>query len=77
MLSERRLNIPKNVPEEFAHAVATVLLLGMAAGAAWDSIYSHPPDISLAWIEGILEANDNSGLVHPDFRWWELQIRGH
>jgi hypothetical protein len=77
MLSERRLNIPKNVPEEFAHAVATVLLLGMAAGAAWDSIYSHPPDICLAWIEGILEANDSSGLVHPDLRWWEYQVRGH
>lgn len=77
MPSERRLNIPKNVPEEFAHAVATVLLIGMAAGTAWDSIYSHPPDISLAWIEGILEANDSSGLVHPDLKWWEYQVRGH
>jgi len=77
MPPERRLNIPKNVPAEFAHAVATLLLLGMAAGAAWDSIYSHPPDISLAWIEGILEANDSSGLVHPDLKWWEHQVRGH
>jgi hypothetical protein len=77
MGSERLLNIPKNVPEAFAHAVATVLLLGIGAGKAWDSIYSHPPDVSLAWIEGILEANDPAGLVHADFEWWEHQVRGH
>jgi hypothetical protein len=77
MASERRLNIPKNVPEQFAHAVVTVLLLGMAAGAAWDVIYGPPPEVSLAWIEGILAANDPAGLVHPDIQWWEHQVLGH
>lgn len=77
MASERRLHIPGNVPEDFAHAVATVLLLGVAARDMWDTIYSHPPETSLAWIEGILKANDTSGMVHPDLAWWDHQLRGH
>ncbi|MBI4964312.1 MAG: hypothetical protein HY913_13630 [Desulfomonile tiedjei] len=77
MGSERRLNIPKTVPEEFAHAVATVLLLGIAEGRVWDSIYGYPPEMSLAWIESILDANDPAGLVHPDLEWWEHQVLGH
>jgi len=77
MSTERRLNIPGYVPEGFAHAVATVLLLGIAASPMWEEIYSPPADTSLSWIEGILEANDVSGLVHSDISWWEHQLRGH
>jgi len=77
MASERRLHIPGNVPEDFAHAVATVLLLGMAGRPTWDVIYSHPPETSLVWIEGILRSNDPAGLVHPEMEWWEHQVRGH
>jgi hypothetical protein len=77
MISERRLHIPGQVPEDFAHAVVTVLLFGIAGGNAWDRIYSHTPDESLAWIDNILKANDTSGLVHSDIGWWEHQLRGH
>jgi len=77
MNTERRLHIPSYVPEEFAHAVATVLLLGIAGGQAWDMIYHHPPDVSLAWIADILKSNDSTGLVHTDLEWWEHQLRGH
>jgi hypothetical protein len=77
MISERRLNIPGEVPEEFANAVVTVLLFGIAGGNAWDRIYSPTPDESLAWIDNILKANDTSGLVHSDIQWWEHQLRGH
>lgn len=73
----RRLNIPGQVPEDFANAVATLLILGIAGAPTWDLIYSHAPEKSLAWIEGILKANDTSGLVHSDLRWWEYQLRGH
>lgn len=76
-LEERRLRIPGDVPEDFADAVATVLLLGIAGGAAWDKIYRHPPEISLAWIASILRANDTAGLVHSDLDWWQHQLRGH
>ncbi len=74
---ERRLFIPTEVPEDFANAVATVLLLGIAAGAAWDQIYRYNADESLAWIGSILESNDLTGMVHTDMNWWESQIRGH
>ncbi|HMK35699.1 MAG TPA: hypothetical protein VK463_11575 [Desulfomonilaceae bacterium] len=74
---ERRLHIPREIPEDFANAVATVLLLGIAGGAAWDQIYRYPPEKALAWIGGILRVNDNSGLVHSDLEWWEHQLRGH
>lgn len=77
MISERRLSIPNEVPEEFAHAVATVLLLGIAGRDAWDEIYSYPPEASLSWIESILEANETSDLVHSDVRWWQNQLMGH
>jgi hypothetical protein len=76
-LEERRLHIPGDVPEDFADAVATVLLLGIAGGSAWDKIYRHPPEKSLAWIARILRANDTAGLVHSDLDWWERQLRGH
>ena len=74
---ERRLVIPKHVPEDFAHAVATVLLLGIAGGDLWESLYEHPPEISLSWIEAILSANETWGLVHSDLGWWECQLNGH
>ena len=77
MEAARRLHIPGDVPEDFAHAVATVLLLGIAGGNTWEMIYQHPLETSLTWIEGILNANDPSGLVHPDLEWWEYQLRGH
>jgi len=77
MSTARRLNIPGYIPEDFAHAVATVLLLGIAASAMWEDIFRHPPDLSLSWIQGILEANDAAGLVHSDIHWWEYQLRGH
>jgi len=77
MQAERRLQVPRNVPEDFAQAVATVLLLGIAGGETWDMIYRHPPERSLAWIEDILNANDTAGLVHPDLDWWKHQLRGH
>ncbi|MDQ7785090.1 MAG: hypothetical protein RDU20_19550 [Desulfomonilaceae bacterium] len=77
MQTERRLHIPSDVPEDFAQAVATVLLLGIAGAEAWDTIYRHPPETSLAWIQDILDANDVDGLVHPDLGWWENQLRGH
>jgi hypothetical protein len=77
MIPERRLHIPGEVPEDFANAVVTVLLFGIAGGSAWDKIYSHTPDESLAWIDNILKANDTSGLVHTDIQWWKHQIRGH
>jgi hypothetical protein len=77
MIAERRLHIPGEVPEDFANAVVTVLLFGIAGGNAWDRIYSHSPDESLAWIGNILKANDTSGLVHSDIQWWEHQLRGH
>jgi hypothetical protein len=73
----RQLQIPGNVPEDFANAVATVLLLGIAGAGAWDLIYLPTPDESLSWIDGILRANDKVGLVHSDLLWWEHQLRGH
>lgn len=73
----RRLHIPTGVPPDFAHAVATVLLLGIAGGHTWDLIYEYPIETSLAWIEGILEANDPTGLVHSDLEWWQHQLQGH
>jgi hypothetical protein len=73
----RRLNIPAYVPEHFAHAVATVLLLGIAGGDQWDLIFDQPPEKSLAWIMGILNANELTGLVHSEIEWWEHQIQGH
>jgi hypothetical protein len=77
MYPERRLNIPIDIPEDFAQAVATILILGAAARNVWDLIYNHSPETSLAWIEAILEANDTWGLMHPDLSWWEHQLRGH
>jgi hypothetical protein len=77
MTEGRRLHIPAHVPEDFANAVAMVLILGIAGGPAWDKIYKHPPDISLAWIESILNSNDTTGLVHTEIEWWEHQLRGH
>jgi len=77
MASGPQLHIPSVIPEDFAQAVATVLLLGFAARENWDAIYRHPPDESLAWIEGILKANDTSRLVHSDLEWWKHQLRGH
>ncbi len=77
MPQERRLHIPKEVPEDFANAVATVLVLGIAGAHAWNHIYLHPPEKSLRWIRGILRSNDLTGLVHSDIRWWENQLRGH
>ncbi|MEW6140924.1 MAG: hypothetical protein AB1733_22100 [Thermodesulfobacteriota bacterium] len=73
----RRLHIPRDIPEDFADAVATVLLLGLAAREVWDQIYQYPVDTSLAWIQEILAANDSSDLVHADLEWWERQLRGH
>ncbi|HTY25809.1 MAG TPA: hypothetical protein VMC85_21960 [Desulfomonilaceae bacterium] len=75
--SDRLLHIPGNVPEDFANAAVTVLLLGIAAAHQWDLIYCHPPEESLPWIESILKANDTSGMVHTDLKWWEHQLRGH
>jgi hypothetical protein len=77
METGRRLHIPGNVPEDFAQAVATILLLGVAGGNAWDLIYRHPPETSLAWIREILKLNDPWGLVHPELEWWEHQVQGH
>jgi hypothetical protein len=77
MSAPRQLHIPADVPEDFANAVATVLLLGIAGSGVWDLIFQPPPDTSLAWIEGILRANNSRGLVHPQLQWWELQVRGH
>ena len=75
--SGRRLQIPGEVPEEFAHAVATILLLGVAGGDMWDRIYRHPPEVSLGWIEGILKVNEKTGLLHSDIGWWRHQVLGH
>jgi hypothetical protein len=77
MPNERRLHIPSEIPEDFANAVATVLLLGIAGATAWDKIYVHPPEKSLEWIEIILQSNDPTGLVHSEIEWWEHQLRGH
>jgi len=77
MANERRLHIPKDVPEDFANAVATLLLLGIAGAQAWDKIYIHPPETSLDWIERILASNDMTGLVHTDIEWWGYQLGGH
>lgn len=77
MAVERRLQIPQDVPEDFANAVATVLILGVAGGSAWDIIYHHPPDRSLDWINSILKSNDTADLLHADLKWWERQLRGH
>jgi hypothetical protein len=74
---ERRLYVPSFVPKDFGNAVATVLLLGIAGGDAWDQIFIHPPEKSLAWIEHILESNEKAHLMHADITWWERQIRGH
>lgn len=76
-ISDRRLLIPHNIPEDFAHAAATILILGMADRSAWDCLYSYPAEISLAWIRGILEANPKQGLLHAEPMWWENQLRGH
>jgi hypothetical protein len=75
--SARRLQIPGNVPEDFAHAVATLLILGTAGRDTWDRIYRHPPEKSLGWIERILKSNETSGLLHSDIRWWQHQVWGH
>jgi hypothetical protein len=77
MANERRLHIPRDIPEDFANAVATVLLLGIAGAQAWEKIYAHPPETSLEWVESILKSNDLTGLVHSDIEWWENQLRGH
>lgn len=77
MSSERRLHIPSEIPEDFANAVATILILGIAGAHAWDKIYFHPPEKSLEWIESILKSNDLSGLVHSEIEWWEHQLLGH
>ncbi|MEW6349645.1 MAG: hypothetical protein AB1646_11335 [Thermodesulfobacteriota bacterium] len=77
MTSDRRLHVPQSVPEDFAQAVATILLLGMAGRDAWDEIFMHPPEVSLSWVRGILGSNDSYGLVHADMQWWEHQLRGH
>ena len=73
----RQLRIPADVPEDFANAVATVLLLGTAAASQWERIHRHPPQRSLGWIKAILMANDTSGMVHAELKWWEHQLRGH
>ena len=73
----RQLHIPGDVPQDFANAVATILLLGIGGGDLWNSIYSHPPEQSLEWIEGILSANESTGLVYPSIEWWEYQVLGH
>ncbi len=75
--SERRLVIPNEVPEDFAHAVATLLLLGIAGGSLWEKIFRYAPDVSLQWIGAILRSNERRGLVHTDLSWWECQLRGH
>jgi hypothetical protein len=77
MSDGRRLHIPDSVPEEFAQAVATILLLGIAGQQIWEEIYRYPPETSLTWIEEILEANDSDGLLHPSIEWWENQVLGH
>jgi hypothetical protein len=73
----RHLRIPREIPEDFADAVATLLILGMARREVWDTIYQVRPEKALAWIRAILEANELSGLLHPDMLWWENQVRGH
>lgn len=73
----RQLYVPGDVPPDFAHAVATILLLGIAPKELWDRVYKYPPDKSIAWVGAILGANDVSGLVHSDIHWWEHQLRGH
>lgn len=77
MTEARRLFIPSHVPEDFADAVATVLLLGMAGRDLWDLILRTPPEKSLQWIRGILDANETSGLLHADIQWWRNQVYGH
>jgi len=77
MSEARRLFIPRHVPEDFADAVATILLLGMAGRDLWDRILVAPPDKALAWIRGILDANETAGLVHADIEWWRHQVYGH
>ena len=77
MAEQRRLVIPQNVPEDFANAVATVLMLGIASRAAWEHIYQYTAEQSMEWIAGILEYNDLTGLVHTDLTWWRSQITGH
>lgn len=74
---ERRLVIPKEVPADFAHAVATILLLGIAGGELWEEVYDYAPEVSLTWIRAILSSNERKGLVHPDIGWWECQLKGH
>jgi hypothetical protein len=75
--SDRQLRIPGDVPEDFANAVVTALLLGIAATHQWDVIYRHPPETSLPWIENILKINDTSSMMHTDLNWWRYQLRGH
>jgi len=77
MSEARRLFIPGQVPEEFADAVATILLLGVAGRDLWDRILMAPPEKALAWIRGILDANETAGLVHADIQWWRHQVYGH
>jgi hypothetical protein len=77
MRADRQLRIPGDVPEDFANAVVTLLLLGIAAAHQWDLIYHHPPEISLSWIESILKINDTSAMTHTDLDWWKRQLRGH
>jgi hypothetical protein len=73
----RLLQIPSEIPEDFAQAVATFLILGMAGQEMWDRIFLESPEKSLGWIEGILRSNLTFGLHHSDIKWWELQVRGH
>lgn len=74
---ERRLIIPREVPEDFAHSVATILLLGIGGADLWENIYRYSPEVSLSWIGAILDSNETRGLVHTDLRWWECQLKGH
>ncbi len=74
---DRQLRIPSDVPEDFANAVVTVLLLGTAAASQWDRIHRQPLQKSLNWIKAIIWANDTAGMVHADPVWWEHQLRGH
>ncbi len=75
--ADGQLRIPCDVPEDFANAVVTLLLLGIAAAHQWDLIYCYPPEKSLPWIKGILKMNDTSVMTHTNVEWWEHQLRGH
>jgi hypothetical protein len=57
------------VPEDSAQSVGTILLHGVAGRESREQIFRHSPEVAIAWVRGILGANDTYALAHTDIQW--------